>query len=530
MASDPERILLFRRGLGAEVPATRFGNKAANLARMAGLELPVPPGFALSVDVCREYYRRGRHLPDDLPGLLEEGIDFLEKTTGLEFGGRRNPLLVSVRSGSAVSMPGMMTTVLNVGLNRETVSGLILRRGNPRFAWDSYRRLLENFAEVVGLEAGLFSGAVRAEMASEGALDQGELDFRALRELSEKYERLLRQHTGLAFPSDARGQLSAAARAVLESWMSPRARAFRLTNGLDDTGGTAVTVQAMVYGNLGPGSGAGVMFTRNPWTGEDRPVIDFKRGVQGEDVVSQSRTSRTNDLASLFPEVHRELLDAGLRLERAFRDMQDVEFTIEDRQLYLLQTRAGAREPLAALRIALDLVHAGWIDRPEAARRLERIDLDSISISEVAEAASPIAEGEAASIGVASGTLAFSTAQALEMAPRSPVILVRNDLVADDLPALQVAVGAIVPRGSRTSHAIVIARQMGKVVVVHCPGLEIDEDGRRFRASGHEYLEGDPVTVDGATGRIYAGTVHFVRRPPTELIEDVRRLRTALPA
>ena len=530
MASDPERILLFRRGRGADVPASRFGNKAANLARMAALDLPVPPGFALGVDLCREYYRRGRRLPDDLPALLDEGIAFLETATGLEFGGRRNPLLVSVRSGSAVSMPGMMTTVLNVGLNRETLQGLILRRGNPRFAWDSYRRLLENFSEVAGLDPGLFHGAVRSEMASAGAQDQTELDFRALRSLSERYERLLRQHTGTAFPSDVRAQLTAAARTVLESWMSQRARAFRLTNGLDDAGGTAVTVQAMVYGNLGPDSGAGVMFTRNPWTGDDRPVIDFKRGVQGEDVVSQSRTSRRNDLASLFPDAHRELVDAGHRLEGAFRDMQDVEFTLEGRKLYLLQTRAGAREPLAAVRIALDLVHAGLIERSEAARRLEQIDLEAIEVTEVADPAEPIATGEPASLGVATGSLAFSRAKAIDMAPHGPVILVREDLVADDLKALQLSAGAVLPHGSRTSHAIVIARQMGKVVVVHCPSIVIDEEARRFRVAQREFLEGDTVTLDGATGRIYSGAVRFATHPPTDLIEAARGLRAALAA
>jgi len=527
--SEPSRILLFSPGQGAEVAAADFGNKAANLARMAALGLPVPPGFALHVDLCREYYDRGRRLSDDLGSLLEEGVRFLERATGLEFGSRRNPLLVSVRSGSAVSMPGMMSTVLNVGLNRDTVQGLILRRGNPRFAWDSYRRLLENFAEVTGVEPGVFSAAVRAAMATDGALDQSELDFRSLRELSGTYERLFKQRNAQPFPADARTQLTAACRAVLDSWMSRRARAFRLTHGLDDTGGTAITVQAMVYGNLGPESGAGVMFTRNPWNGEHQPLIDFKRAVQGEDVVSQSRTARRNHLATLFPEAHRELLDAGRRLEEVFRDMQDVEFTIEGRKLYLLQTRAGAREPLAALRIALDLAHEGLLSRAEALERLRGLDLDAIVISEIADAGEPVARGEPASLGVASGRLAFSNASATEMAGRGPVILVRDDLAADDLAALQLAVGAILPRGSRTSHAIVVARQMGKVVVVHCPEISIDPEARALRIGTRELAEGDPVTVDGATGRIFAGTVRYVTRAPTDLLAAARELR-ALPA
>jgi pyruvate, orthophosphate dikinase len=525
--SETERILLFAQGQGADVPAARFGNKAANLARMASLGLPVPPGFALGVELCREYYRRGRRLPEDLSALLEEGIAFLQRMTGLEFGSRRNPLLVSVRSGSAVSMPGMMTTVLNVGLNRDTVQGLILRRGNPRFAWDSYRRLLENFAEVVGAEPGALSAAVRTAMTSAGAQDQAELDFRSLRELAGAYERVLKQRTGQPFPADPRAQLTAASRAILESWTSRRARAFRLTNGLDDSAGTAITVQAMVYGNLGPDSGAGVMFSRNPWTGEDRPLIDFKRGVQGEDVVSQSRTSRRNHLATLFPDLHRELLAAGRRLEIAFGDMQDVEFTIEGRKLYLLQTRSGAREPLAALRIALDLLHEGVVDRDTALGRIGRLDLEAIATSEIVEATDPIAHGEAASLGVASGALAFSTESVTEMASRGPVILVREDLSTDDLRTLQIAAGALLPHGSRTSHAIVVARQMGKVVVVHCPEITIDAGGRRLVASGRELIEGDTVTIDGATGRVYAGTVRFVTRPPTELLDAVRGLRAA---
>ena len=525
MSSEAERILLFAPGHGAEVPATRFGNKAANLARMAALGLPVPPGFALGVELCREYYRRGRHAPEDLPDRLEEGVAFLERSTGLEFGGRRNPLLVSVRSGSAVSMPGMMTTILNVGLNHETVQGLILRRGNPRFAWDSYRRLLENFAEVVDVEPAAFGGAVRAAMAAAGAQDQSELDFRSLRELASSYERILKQRSGQSFPADPRAQLMAAARAVLESWMSRRARAFRLANGLEDSAGTAITVQAMVYGNLGPDSGAGVLFTRNPWTGENQPLIDFRRGVQGEDVVSQSRTARRNDLGSLFPDLQRDLVAAGRLLEATFHDMQDVEFTVEGRRLFLLQTRAGAREPLAALRIVLELAREGAIDLTEAVARLARLDLDSIELSEIAEPADPIAVGEAASLGVASGSLAFSNEAGIEMAARGPVILARDDLSTDDLRTLQLAAGAILPRGSRTSHAIVVARQMGKVVVVHCPTVSVDPAARLLRASGRELREGETVTIDGATGRIYAGAVRFVTRPPTALLEEARRLR-----
>jgi pyruvate, orthophosphate dikinase len=528
MPIESDRLVAFGSGLSTEAPRDRFGNKAFALARMASLGLPVPPGFVLSVDVCRDYFTNQRALPPYLPELLREGIAHLERATGFGFGNPRRPLLVSVRSGSPVSMPGMMTTVLNVGLSRDTLPGLILRRGNPRFAWDSYRRLLENFAEVEGVDPGKLDQLLRGTMNVAGARDQSEMDFRALRDLASAYERALERVRGVPFPDDVSEQLLRATRAVLDSWMNPRAQRFRERNGLNDVGGTAVTVQAMVFGNLGRDSGAGVMFTRNPWNGENRPLVDFKLAVQGEDVVSRSRRVERSSLERVFPALYEELVSIGRRLESEFRDMQDVEFTVEERRLFLLQTRSGAREPLAALRIALDLVDEGRIGADEARDRLAHLRLDWIVIHETPETAPLLAQGEPASLGVATGQVAFSAREAVELARNGPVILVKDDLVPDDIAALDSAEGAVMPRGSRTSHGIVVARQMGKAVVVDCPTVEVDPIAHRLRVGNREVRAGEMISIDGATGSIYTGRVEFRARHPEDLLARARTLTPAL--
>ena len=361
-------------------------------------------------------------------------------------------------------------------------------------------------------------------MSSVEARDQSEIDFRALRDLATAYERILRRVSGKPFPQETPEQLLLATQAVLESWMSPRARQFRERNHLEHVGGTAVTIQAMVFGNLGRDSGAGVMFTRNPWNGEHRPLIDFKLAVQGEGVVSRSRRTGRDDLERVFPDLLRELTTIGGRLEAEFGDMQDVEFTVEERRLFLLQTRGGAREPLAALRIALDLADEGRIGRDEARFRIAALDLDRIVVHEMPTHRDPLAQGEPASLGVATGTVAFSPAEAVEASHHGPVILVKDDLVPDDLAALESAAGAVMPRGSRTSHAIVVARQMGKAVVVNCPLVEVDPVARRFRVGETEVHAGDTISIDGATGRIYTGRVEFRTRRPDELLERARSL------
>lgn len=529
MSTDAERYVFFGPGTTADAPAERFGNKASLLARMSSMGLPVPPGFALGVAVCQDYFENGRGMPPYVPELLRRGIGQIEVATNSKFGSTRRPLLVSVRSGSPVSMPGMMTTVLNVGINRETLAGLIQRRGNPRFAWDSYRRLLENFAEVMGVDSSALDTALRDTMNAAGARDQTEMDFRALRDLASAYERTLRRRSGSPFPADPREQLLLATRAVLDSWRSARAQEFRARNGLDEGAGTAVTVQAMVFGNLGHDSGAGVMFTRNPWTGAPDPLIDFKLAVQGEDVVSRSRKTGSDALERSFPEVHQRVLEVGRTLERAFHDMQDIEFTVEEKHLYILQTRDGVREPLAALRIAVDLFEAGLIDRREAQERIGRLALDRIQVHEVDPALEPLAEGEPASIGVASGMVAFSPAETLELSRRGSVILVKDDLVPDDIAVLGSAAGAVMPRGSRTSHAVVVARQMGKAVVVSCPAIEVDASLHRFRAGPREVRSGDVISINGATGRIYLGPVEFTSHAPEELLARARVLAAGPP-
>ncbi len=528
MPSEDGRLVRFGPQVSGEAPIDRFGFKTHGLARMASLGLPVPPGFALSVDVCREYYSNGRILPSYLSDYLHAGTRYLETATGYGFGDPRRPLLVSVRSGSPVSMPGMMATILNVGLTRETLSGLIVRWGDPRFAWDSYRRLLENLGEVMGVDPALRDEALRSTLSAAGAREPSEMDFRALRDLSSAYERVLRRARGEPFPEEPRDQLLRAVRAVLDSWMSPRAQRFRERNRLDSSGGTAVTVQAMVFGNLGRDSGAGVFFTRNPWNGEPRPLIDFRLSVQGEDVVSRSRRAGRDDFERLFPELHQGLLRYGRRLEAEFHDMQDVEFTVEAKRLYLLQTRAAAREPLAALRVALDLEAEGRIGPAEARSRLASLDLGKIVVHEAPPDVDLLARGEPASIGVAVGMVAFSPQEVEELARRGPVILVRDDLTADDLGALDSAVGALMPRGSRTSHAIVVARQMQKAVVVNCPSVEVDPVARRLRVGDREVRAGETISLDGATGSVYAGKVDFRPKRPEELLGRARLIGLAL--
>lgn len=520
MRREEQVLLRLGTGISEEAPVQLFGNKAAMLAHLGALGLPIPPGFSLSSRVCQAYFRRGRKLPEYLPDRLEEGLAGLERSAGHRLGDARNPLLVSVRSGSSVSMPGMMSTLLNVGLNQETVEGLILRTGEPRFAWDAYRRLLEGFSEVLGLDAASFQRAREEAMASCGATDQRDLDHRALRRLASSYETAVREGWGHPFPPRGRDQLDLALKCVLDSWMCPRAKSFRATHGLHRLAGTAVTVQEMVFGNLGVDSGAGVMFTRNPWTGEDRPLVDFQRGMQGEDVVSRSRASGRDELSARLPQVYTELTDAGRKVEASLRDMQDIEFTVQEGSLFLLQTRRGLREPLASLRIALDLHREGIIDRPEAAARLQGLRLERISVQEVDPNAVPAFRGEPASAGVVTGKIALS----VDVRAPGALVLVVADLLADDLAALGNTVGVIMPRGSRTSHAVVVAREMGKTVIVNCPGLEIDAQRRLIRVAGHEYPEGTELTLDGASGLVYEGKVQSDSHAPVDLLRSAQRI------
>jgi pyruvate,orthophosphate dikinase len=518
-------VVRFGAGNRDEVPSYEFGNKAASLATMASLGVPVPPGFSLSVSICEEYYRNGGTLPEDFSSLLKSGIAFLEEATGSVFGGIRRPLLVSVRSGAPVSMPGVMDTILNVGLSRETLRGLIFLSGNPRFAWDTYRRFLLEFARVIfRQDLSSYYLALRTMLEAEGVADPIDLNSGSLRDLAFQYERIFLSGTGRRFPSDVHEQLAYAAEGVIRSWTSPRAEAYRRMNLIKEARGTAVTIQMMVFGNMGARSGAGVAFTRNPWLGTRGLLVDFKFGAQGEDVVSGEQSAATQaEFAKAMPEVFGMLAEIGKKLEFHYRDMQDLEFTVEEGKLSVLQTRSGKRSPYAALKIAVSMCREGIITPADVSWMLREVDLDAISLQRVKPGDYPVAVGIPASGGVATGMIAFSGETAEQDAREGKdVILVRETASPDDLPGISVACGLLTVRGARTSHAAVVARQMGKVCVVQCEGLEIDATRKRCTLNGHELREGSVISIDGNSGNVYIGTVEYFEERPEELISVVR--------
>ncbi len=519
------RILEFGNGKGEYAPKEAFGDKGSILIAMSSMGIPVPPGFVLNVSVCEDYFKNSRQLPEDLPGLLRKGILFLENVTGNIFGGSP-PLMVSIRSGAAASMPGSMETLLNVGLSRDVVRSLIARTGNPSFAWDSYRRLIEGFGRVVfSHDSSLYQGLLNSSIEDAGVLEEKELDYIELRELAGNYERLFFEESRRPFPEDIYEQLELAVRAVLDSWMSPRAKEYRKIHNIKGIRGTAVTVQAMVFGNMSMNSGAGIYFTRSPWTGEKLPVIDFRFEAQGEDVVSGSRAGTSGiELKTVFPAVYSELEGIGEKLEIHFRDMQDIEFTVEEGKLYILQSRRGKRSSLAALRIAVDLEKKGLISSSEALEKLEGIDLNSISVQKIRTDKPPLAKGDSASTGVAIGKIAFSSENAKIYASETTkaVILVRETPSPDDISGIHVSAGFLTTRGARTAHAAVVARQMGKVCIVNCQDLKLYPRDRKCRIGKKEFQEGDIISLDGASGEIYEGEVEVISERPVKLLEIIQ--------
>ncbi len=515
-----------------EASRATMGGKGFGLLRLARLGLPVPPAFVLDTGYCRSYFENGHRLPKGFRETLARGIARLEEASGKQFGGARRPLLVAVRSGAPVSMPGMMDTILNVGLNDQTVQGLMRMTGNPRLAWDSYRRLLHGFAEVV-LEArgDAFDHVVDAHIVADGVASDRELDTAALRQITHDYLELTQALGSHPFPQDPMDQLEAACEAVFRSWMSARAIEYRRLNGIDDGAGTAVTVQAMAFGNAGGASGAGVGFTRNPATGENALYIDFLFNAQGEDVVSgRHAVQDTARLPFVLPGVHADLNRIKSVLEREFRDMQDFEFTVESGQLYLLQVRRGKRTPWAALKIAADLVDEELIDEGEALERLEAIDLDHIErVRLVGQVDAPLAVATPAGTGVAVGAIALDPMRAAELAAAgTPVILVRADIDTADVAGFAAADGILTAAGGRTSHAAVVARQLGKVCLVGCAALSVDPASRCCRIGGRDFREGDALSLDGDRGHVYAGRMPVTRERPTALLERVAGWRERL--
>lgn len=493
------------------------GFKAHNLMRMASLGLPVPQGFVLTTEWCRGV-RQPQAVDARMRSALVSRIGGLEQATGLTFGGARRPLFVSVRSGAPVSMPGMMETVLDIGLNDSTLDGFLRLSGDHRLVWDSYRRLIQSFAEVVaGVPAAPFEEALEAMLRRDGVDAAPRLDFRALRELSRTYLDLHRAHTGREFPQNPLEQLEAATRAVFASWSSPKAVEYRRLYALPDDMGTAVTVQRMVFGNAGGNSGAGVGFTRDPSTGEQRLYADWLAHAQGEDIVSGRRRVASEQELPLW--LRQRLESVGESLEKAFLDAQEFEFTVENGELFMLQTRTAKRSAIAALRIAVEQVDSGLIDSSEALRRLAGIDVGAITMRRVEAAAPPIARAIPAGIGVAAGPAVFSAEAARECAGRgTPAILVSDDFATDDIAAIALVGGVLTARGGRTSHAAVVARQMGKVCLVGCTGLRVDARARKATLGARVIAEGDSLCLDGNGGAVYADSPRIVEERPDDLI------------
>jgi pyruvate,orthophosphate dikinase len=505
-----------------------LGGKGIGLAEMTLLGLPVPAGFTITTDACRAYMAAGG-LPDGLEDEVDEHVRRLEERTGKRFGDPADPLLVSVRSGAAISMPGMMDTILNLGLNDEAAEGLAGRTGNPRFAYDSYRRLMQMFGEVVdGVEAHRFEDALTELKERRGARQDTDLSADDLRGLVGTFNEI---YPG--FPVDAREQLMRAVRAVFDSWNTPRAQVYRRANEIPDDIGTAVNVVQMVFGNKGDRSGTGVAFTRNPSTGEQGVYGEFLANAQGEDVVAGIRTPQPLEMMrDAMPESYEQLLDTMRRLEEHYRDMQDIEFTVEDGSLYMLQTRAAKRTAAAALKAAVDMVDETLITREEAVARIDPAQLDQLLHPTIDPNARLEVAGKGlnASPGAASGGIVFDSDAAVERAKEGPVILVRWETTPDDIHGMIASEGILTVHGGMTSHAAVVARGMGKPCVAGCEDLSLG--GGVARIGGHELHEGDVITIDGGTGRVFVGEVPLVAAQLNEEFDtvlgwadEVRRLK-----
>jgi pyruvate, orthophosphate dikinase len=498
-----------------------LGGKGAGLAEMTSLSIPVPTGFTITTDACREYSRNGRELPAGLEAEIDEHMTALEQKTGNRFGDPSDPLLVSVRSGAAISMPGMMDTILNLGLNDEAVAGLAAATGNERFAYDSYRRLIQMYGDVVdGVESARFEDALSKLKRERGAQQDVDLEAADLKALVETFKEIYEEAVGKPFPQDAREQLRRAVRAVFDSWDTPRAQVYRRAHRIPDDLGTAVNVVQMVFGNKGEASGTGVAFTRDPSTGESGLYGEFLANAQGEDVVAGIRTPQPLEaMRARQPEAFEQLLETMRRLEEHYRDMQDVEFTIEEGRLYLLQTRAAKRTAAAALKAAVEMVEEGLITREEAVTRIDPAQLDQLLHPMLDPQAEyeVAAKGLNASPGAAGGKIVLDADTAAERGEKEPVILVRWETTPDDIHGLIAAQGVLTAHGGMTSHAAVVARGMGKPCVAGCEQLQIDIDARRVRIGEHELAEGDVLTIDGGTGTVIVGAVELV---PPQINED----------
>ena len=496
-----------------------LGGKGANLAEMTNAGMPVPQGFTISTEACTQYYEDGRQINDEIMADIYEYIGKMEEITGKKFGDLSNPLLVSVRSGARASMPGMMDTILNLGLNDEVVEGLAAKTGNPRFAYDSYRRFVQMFSDVVmELSKSDFEAIIDEMKEAKGVKLDTELDADDMKNLVTKFKALYKSKMGSDFPSDPKTQLIEAVKAVFRSWDNPRANVYRRMNEIPYDWGTAVNVQAMVFGNGGDTSGTGVAFTRNPATGEKALFGEYLINAQGEDVVAGIRTpSPISHLAEQMPEVYNQFVEIATKLENHYRDMQDMEFTIEDGKLYMLQTRNGKRTAAAALKIAVDLVDEGMITEKEAVLRVEPKQLDSLLHpqfdADAMKNAEVIGKGLAARPGAACGQVVFTAEDAkesVESGSMKKVVLVRLETSPEDIEGMAVAQGILTVRGGMTSHAAVVARGMGTCCVSGCGDSVVDYAKNEFTLAGKTYKRGDWISIDGSTGNIYGEAIPTV--------------------
>lgn len=508
-------VYLFSEGNGKM--RELLGGKGANLAEMTNLGLPVPQGFTISTEACTQYYEDGRKINDEIQAEIMEYIGKMEEIVGKKFGDLENPLLVSVRSGARASMPGMMDTILNLGLNEEVVEVMAKKSGNPRWAYDCYRRFIQMYSDVV-MEVGkkYFEELIDKMKAEKGVTQDTELTAEDLKELANQFKAEYKAKIGEDFPSDPKEQLMGAIKAVFRSWDNPRANVYRRMNDIPYSWGTAVNVQMMAFGNMGETSGTGVAFTRNPATGEKKLFGEFLMNAQGEDVVAGVRTPQTIDqLAEVMPECYNQFVEICHTLENHYRDMQDMEFTIEDKKLYMLQTRNGKRTAAAALKIACDLVDEGMISEKEAVAMIDPRTLDSLLHPQFDAAAlkkaTPVATALAASPGAACGRIVFTADDAKEWAEKGEkVVLVRLETSPEDIEGMVAAQGILTVRGGMTSHAAVVARGMGTCCVSGCGEIKMDEANKKFELAGKTYKEGDYLSLDGSTGNIYGEAIPTV--------------------
>ncbi len=528
-------VYLFAEGNGGMKDL--LGGKGANLAEMSNLGMPVPQGFTITTEACTKYYEDGERISPEIQKEIFQYVEKLEKISGKKFGDKNSPLLVSIRSGARASMPGMMDTVLNLGINDEVAEGLIKLTNNPRFVYDSYRRFIQMFSDVVmELDKEEFAKILEDIKTKWEAKDDASIPQEGMKELVQLYKDHYKSKLGVDFPQDPKAQMIDSIVAVFRSWNNPRAVSYRRFNDIPASWGTAVNVQLMVYGNMGDDSGTGVAFTRNPATGEKKLFGEFLINAQGEDVVAGIRTPEEIDqLKQIMPDVYDEFKEIAERLDDHYKDMQDMEFTIENGKLYMLQTRNGKRTATAALRIAIDLVESGTLTREEALLKVDPKQLDALLHpqfdNKALKSTKPVAKGLAASPGAACGTIYFSAEEAVAASKDGPVLLVRNETSPEDIEGMHVAQGILTARGGMTSHAAVVARGMGTCCVSGCSELHINYKKKTLNIKDLEVKEGEWMSIDGTSGHVYIGQIPLVDAEFTpdfhevmEWADDVRRL------